>query len=178
MDPRSSRDTGGGRAVGIVPSPLGRLGLVAADTGLVELRFLGAEETSPPLEAGGPESAAILRQTERQLADYFSRRARVFDVPLAPVGSEFQKAVWRALGAVPYGVTISYRELARRVGKAGAVRAVGAANGANPVAIIIPCHRVIGADGSLVGYGGGLERKRKLLALEGVYPRDLAGWVI
>ena len=113
---------------------------------------------------------AILAQAEGQLTDYFAGRLREFDLPLALVGTEFQLAVWRELRRVPYGETTDYGELARRLGRPRAVRAVGAANGANPTPIVVPCHRVIGRDGSLIGYGGGLEAKRRLLALEGHEP--------
>jgi methylated-DNA-[protein]-cysteine S-methyltransferase len=103
----------------------------------------------------------------KQLAEYFSGKRTVFALDLAPRGTPFQLAVWNALLEIPYGDTISYAELARRIGKPSAVRAVGAANGANPIPIIIPCHRVIGSNGTLTGYGGGIERKQWLLALEG-----------
>jgi methylated-DNA-[protein]-cysteine S-methyltransferase len=101
-----------------------------------------------------------------QLAEYFAGRRRDFDLPLAPAGTPFQQRVWQALRAIPYGRTESYGALAARLGQPGAGRAVGLANGQNPIAIVIPCHRVIGAGGALTGYGGGLERKRWLLALE------------
>jgi methylated-DNA-[protein]-cysteine S-methyltransferase len=109
----------------------------------------------------------MLRVAADQLAAYFAGERTDFDLPLSPSGTPFQLSVWRALLSIPYGETISYRELARRIGNAKAVRAVGAANGRNPIPIIVPCHRVIGADGSLTGYGGGLPRKRLLLELEG-----------
>jgi methylated-DNA-[protein]-cysteine S-methyltransferase len=102
-----------------------------------------------------------------ELDEYFAGTRTEFDVPLAFEGSEFQVQVWHALGEIPYGTTTSYGALAEQLGKPGAARAVGLANGQNPIAVIVPCHRVIGADGSLTGYGGGLERKRFLLALEG-----------
>ncbi|MGH8218707.1 MAG: methylated-DNA--[protein]-cysteine S-methyltransferase [Steroidobacteraceae bacterium] len=101
-----------------------------------------------------------------QLEEYFAGQRQSFDLPLAPEGTDFQRTVWQALTRIPYGETISYGELARRIGKPQASRAVGLANGANPLPIVIPCHRVIGADGSLTGFGGGLDIKRKLLALE------------
>ena len=102
-----------------------------------------------------------------QLGEYFSGQRKTFDYPLAPKGTEFQLAVWNALLAIPYGATVTYAELAQRIGKPSAVRAVGAANGANPIPVIIPCHRVIGSNGTLTGYGGGIERKQWLLAHEG-----------
>jgi methylated-DNA-[protein]-cysteine S-methyltransferase len=107
----------------------------------------------------------------RQLTEYFDGRRRCFDVPLALVGNAFELRVWDALCEIPYGETVSYGEIARRIGQPDASRAVGLANGRNPIAVIVPCHRVIGANGTLIGYGGGLERKRLLLDLEaGVLP--------
>ena len=103
---------------------------------------------------------------KRQLEEYFAGERTTFDVPLAPEGAPFEREVWRALEEIPYGETVSYGEIARRVGQPTAARAVGTANGRNPIAVIVPCHRVIGANGSLTGYGGGLERKRLLLELE------------
>lgn len=113
-----------------------------------------------------PDTTGVLAPVERELGAYFEGRLREFRVPVAPLGTAFQQSVWRGLRDIPYGETISYGELARRVGDPRAVRAVGAANGANPIAIIVPCHRVIGANGSLVGFGGGLPIKRALLDLE------------
>ena len=106
------------------------------------------------------------KEVKRQLRDYFAGRARMFSLRLAPQGTPFQRRVWAALQKIPFGQTASYGELAKRIGHPGAARAVGAANGQNPIAIIIPCHRVIGADGTLTGFGGGLQRKRTLLELE------------
>ena len=124
------------------------------------------------LNPGGPaacpcdEDHPVVRDTLRQLAEYFAGDRMAFDLPLAPKGTEFQRAVWKALVGIPYGETCSYREIARAIGRPAAVRAVGAANGSNPIAIVVPCHRVIGASGKLVGYGGGLPMKRMLLDLE------------
>jgi methylated-DNA-[protein]-cysteine S-methyltransferase len=112
------------------------------------------------------ESAAPFADVRAQLEEYFAGERTTFDVPLAPEGAPFEREVWRALEEIPYGETVSYGEIARRVDQPGAARAVGTANGRNPIAVIVPCHRVIGADGSLTGYGGGLERKRLLLELE------------
>ncbi len=117
--------------------------------------------------ASDPSPAIRNAQLETQLREYFSGKRKTFDFPLAPKGTEFQLAVWNALLEIPYGDTVTYAELARRIGKPSAVRAVGAANGANPIPVIIPCHRVIGSNGTLTGYGGGIERKQWLLALEG-----------
>ena len=108
----------------------------------------------------------VLIETERQLTEYFSGARTDFDLPLEPHGSEFQKKVWRALTEIPFGKTSSYLDLAKAVASAKAVRAVGAANGKNPLSIIVPCHRVIGANGSLTGFAGGVEAKAKLLGLE------------
>lgn len=108
----------------------------------------------------------IIRITIKQMEEYLGGERKVFDIPLLLVGSEFQKTVWKALMEVPYGKTASYIELARTIGNEKAVRAVAAANGANAIAVIIPCHRIIGSDGKLVGYGGGLDVKRRLLKLE------------
>ena len=105
---------------------------------------------------------------QRQLREYLVGRRRVFELPLDPRGSDFQREVWRAVESIPYGATATYSEIANRIGKPSAVRAVGAANGANPIPLVIPCHRVLGSDGSLTGYGGGLPLKEWLLALEGI----------
>ncbi len=110
--------------------------------------------------------APVIEQAKRQLADYFAGSRRHFELPLLMVGSDFQRSVWHALGEVPYGAKASYLALATRMGRPEAVRAVAAANGANALAIIVPCHRIIGSDGELTGYAGGLEAKRQLLALE------------
>lgn len=112
----------------------------------------------------------MLRATREQLIEYFAGTRRTFDLPLRPQGTAFQMDVWRALAAIPYGETWSYRDLARAIDKPDAVRAVGAANGRNPLPIVLPCHRVIGADGSLTGFGGGLPTKEALLRLEGALP--------
>jgi methylated-DNA-[protein]-cysteine S-methyltransferase len=151
------------RAEKIIDSPVGPLYLAATDEGLTHVLFITEEREA---SAGSGESARIIRKTERQLSEYFARKRREFDIPLAPSGTEFQLATWRALRAIPFGETISYGELARRMNRPNAVRAVGAANGANPISIIVPCHRVIGADGTLTGYGGGLRIKKRLLELE------------
>jgi len=109
---------------------------------------------------------AALARAARQLREYLAGERRDFDLELEPAGTPFQREVWEVLKTIPYGETISYGELARRVGRPGAARAAGLANGRNPISIVVPCHRVVGADGTLTGYGGGLERKRELLALE------------
>lgn len=114
------------------------------------------------------EDASRTRELVRQLEQYFAGRRREFELVLAPRGTDFQLAVWRALSGIPFGETRSYSEIARAIDKPDAVRAVGAANGANPIPIIVPCHRVIGANGSLTGFGGGLDAKETLLRLEGI----------
>lgn len=152
----------------VIDTPVGPLRLAADDAGLHEIRFCDPDAAPPSPAAGnGSGGEEVLAETVRQLRAYFAGERRSFDLPLTPTGSEFQLAVWRGLRDIPYGRTESYGELARRIGRPKAIRAVGAANGANPLPIVVPCHRVIGADGSLTGYGGGLERKRTLLALEG-----------
>lgn len=117
-------------------------------------------------EAYAEGDSAVLTVLRQQLAAYFERRRRVFDVPLRLVGTDFQRSVWRALQDIPYGTTVSYQELADTLGKPGAVRAVASANGANALSIVVPCHRVIAGDGQLAGYAGGLTAKRQLLQLE------------
>jgi methylated-DNA-[protein]-cysteine S-methyltransferase len=146
-------------------SPVGELLLVG--DGEV-LRGLHMQDGRRPIAIGAAWEAddAPFAAAREQLDEYFGGDRREFDLPLAPLGSEFQRCVWDGLLEIPYGETISYGELARRIGRPDRARAVGAANGANPIAIILPCHRVIGADGSLVGFGGGLETKRRLLELE------------
>jgi methylated-DNA-[protein]-cysteine S-methyltransferase len=142
----------------LLDSPIGPLtAFVDAAGRLEELRF-GTFEVEPNSRA----EPVLL-----ELREYFAGRRKTFEVELAPKGTPFQLAVWDALTKIGYGETITYAELARRIGKPSAVRAVGAANGANPIPVIVPCHRVIGSNGTLTGYGGGIERKQFLLALEG-----------
>jgi methylated-DNA-[protein]-cysteine S-methyltransferase len=149
------------------PSPLGDLQLIAGDDG----RLLGLYLPNPrhgPAPAAHTEGDGPFATVREQLDAYFAGELETFDLPLAPAGTAFQLRVWDQLKRIPFGETISYRELAERLGDPRAVRAVGLANGRNPISIVVPCHRVIGADGSLVGYGGGLERKRWLLEHEAV----------
>jgi methylated-DNA-[protein]-cysteine S-methyltransferase len=150
-----------------IDSPMGRLRLTATNAGLTGVHFED-ERYAPPLEPAWIRAPALplLREASIQLAEYFAGRRRAFDLPLAPAGTPFQRAVWGAIATVRPGETISYAELARRAGRPRSVRAAGGATGRNPLAIVIPCHRIVGADGSLTGYGGGLARKRALLALE------------
>jgi methylated-DNA-[protein]-cysteine S-methyltransferase len=143
-------------------TPLGHLTLVGSQAGLREVRW-GDEADGI---RGGGSGSGLLGEAERQLRAYFAGELWCFDLPLDLVGTAFQLAAWNALADIPYGTTISYGEQARRLGRPHAARAVGAANGRNPLAVVLPCHRLIGADGSLVGYGGGVARKRILLEHE------------
>jgi methylated-DNA-[protein]-cysteine S-methyltransferase len=148
-----------------IESPVGPLLLVADDAGLRQILFVNGRHHARP-EASWKEDAAPLKDTVSQLRAYFAGEREEFDLPLAPDGTAFQQDVWRRLCEIPYGETISYGELARRIGNPQASRAVGLANGSNPIPIVIPCHRVIGSNGKLTGYGGGLPIKEKLLGLE------------
>ena len=148
-----------------IDSPIGTVLLVGDGFHLTHVHFQSGPEPMRPEDAW-VASRKPFETAITQLQEYFARRRREFDLPLAPAGTDFQRRVWRALTAIPYGDTISYSELARRVGNARACRAVGLANGANPLPIIVPCHRVIGSNGALTGFGGGLPIKRALLALE------------
>jgi methylated-DNA-[protein]-cysteine S-methyltransferase len=153
-----------------IESPIGPLTLIASHDGLCGVRFPNdplRPETDGPVDPDHP----VLVEAARQLAEYFAGERQEFDLPLRPAGTEFQLAAWRALTRIPYGRTVSYGEQARRLGLAGKARAIGAANGRNPLPIVVPCHRVIGADGRLVGFGGGLEVKAWLLDHE----RRIAG---
>ena len=149
-----------------IDSPVGRLRLVADAQGLRGVWFAGGRHARVDVPANWQRSSARLTEPRRQLGDYFAGKRQHFDLALHPIGTPFQLAVWRELQRIPYGITISYGELARRIGKPAAMRAVGAANGRNPLSIVVPCHRVIGANGKLVGFGGGLPTKQHLLALE------------
>jgi methylated-DNA-[protein]-cysteine S-methyltransferase len=147
-------------------SPIGVLALVADEAALCGLHFENDAHGGAlaDLRLG---TNAIIGATRGQLDAYFAGRRETFDLPLAPDGTDFQRRVWRALATIPFGETRSYGEIAAAIGAPRASRAVGAANGRNPIAVVVPCHRVIGADGSLTGFGGGMDRKRFLLALEG-----------
>ena len=155
-------------------SPLGPMFATAEEDGITHIEFVGAKY-APDARADWVEDpeAPDLAACGTQLAEYFAGKRTEFDLPLAPQGSEFQQRVWREIARVPYGVTISYAELANRAGAPGQARAAGAATGRNPVSLAIPCHRIVGSNGSLTGYAGGLERKRELLELEGVLQRSL-----
>jgi methylated-DNA-[protein]-cysteine S-methyltransferase len=149
-----------------VDSPVGTL-LVAGDDGAIRRIEFPHDGKPAPTEPGWHESnAGLLQEAADQLSEYFSGFRTVFTIPLAPEGTEFQRTVWRHLQDIPYGRTISYGELAKWLGNPKASRAVGAANGCNPIPIMIPCHRVIGANGKLTGFGGGLPIKKALLSIE------------
>ena len=146
-------------------SPIGELLLIADDKALCGL-YMDLERGWLPRVEIGPRDDGALPEARRQLDEYFAGTRQVFDIAIRLHGTEFQRQVWDALLEIPYGETRSYGEQARRIGLPDAPRAVGAANGQNPVSIVVPCHRVIGANGALTGYGGGIERKRWLLAHE------------
>jgi len=153
----------------VVDSPVGRLTLVATDEGLAGILWANDRpgRVQLPIEAED-RSHPVLLETARQLEQYFAGRRQAFALPLDLAGTAFQRRVWGALLTIPFGETRSYREIARQIGKPAAVRAVGAANGRNPLSIVAPCHRVIGSSGTLTGFAGGLATKAHLLALEGV----------
>ena len=151
-------------------SPIGRLLLCTDGVALTGL-YMDTSSDRPNATDSGVEDAhsGPLREAIRQLGEYFAGRRREFDLPLGMNGTTFQRRVWNTLLEIPYGATWSYGQLAKRIDNPNASRAVGLANGSNPISIVVPCHRVIGADGSLTGYGGGVERKRWLLAHEGLH---------
>jgi methylated-DNA-[protein]-cysteine S-methyltransferase len=149
-----------------IDSPIGALLLAGNEQALLQVHFQSGPHRLRP-QAQWRHGGAALRAAVAQLEEYFAGRRRSFDLALRPAGTLFQQKVWRELQRIPYGETISYGELARRVGLPGGARAVGLANGSNPIPIIVPCHRVIGSDGSLTGFGGGLPIKHALLSLEG-----------
>jgi methylated-DNA-[protein]-cysteine S-methyltransferase len=146
----------------IFDSPIGELLLVGKRGRLQAVQYPGGHRVG----AGWVEDAELFAEAIDQLGEYFAGERREFDLELEPRGTDFDRAVWAQLMEIPYGATTSYGEVARAIGRPDRARAVGAANGRNPLPIVVPCHRVIGADGSLVGYGGGLELKRRLLELE------------
>jgi methylated-DNA-[protein]-cysteine S-methyltransferase len=150
-------------------SPVGPLRLVSNGTALTAVTFVDAS-VSPPARVSDD---GLITEARRQLSSYFGGELTEFDLPVAPAGTPFQLRVWEQLQRIPFGATASYGDIAARLGMpAGASRAVGLANGANPIAIIVPCHRVIGSDGTLIGYAGGLPRKRFLLGLEAPTVQD------
>ncbi|MEV6231051.1 methylated-DNA--[protein]-cysteine S-methyltransferase [Saccharopolyspora shandongensis] len=149
----------------VIDSPVGQLTLVAIDGALTGL-YMEDQRHRPPEETFGEPDATPFGPVIEQLAEYFAGKRSEFDLAMAPSGTPFQRTVWTALCEIPYGETISYGELAERIGKPSASRAVGLANGKNPIGIIVPCHRVVGSNGDLTGYGGGLGRKQHLLDFE------------
>ena len=152
----------------LMDSPVGRLTVVGSNDGLAAILWENDRPGRVRLDIVSEDSAhPVLIETERQLREYFSGQRKEFDLPLAPAGTAFQRKVWGALLKIPFGETRSYAEIAREIGHPAAARAVGAANGRNPLSIVAPCHRVIGSTGSLTGFAGGLETKAHLLALEG-----------
>jgi methylated-DNA-[protein]-cysteine S-methyltransferase len=161
------RDTAKTYVFRSMASPVGRLTLVASDAGLAAVLWENDSPKRVPLAIAGEDARhPVLREAERQLKEYFAGKRTAFDLPLDFHGTEFQKRVWKALLKIPFGETRSYGQIARTLGKPSAMRAVGAANGRNPISIIAPCHRVIGKDGKLTGFAGGLKAKAHLLALE------------
>lgn len=158
-----------------VDSPVGLLLIAADEAGLRHIEFVRPRH---PIRMHGDWQQAdsdVLQATEAQLVEYFDGGRREFELPLAPQGTPFQLQVWEELARIPFGATISYAQLAQRVGNPAGTRAVGAANGRNPLPILLPCHRVIGADGTMTGFGGGVPTKEFLLRLEGALPAGQGG---
>ncbi len=150
----------------MIDSPIGPLLLTADDGGLTRLYMEVRAHGPDDVELDWRRDDGAFTEARRQLDEYFAGERTEFDLPLNPSGTPFQLTVWEALTTIPYGEVRSYREIAEQIGRPGAARAVGLANGRNPISIVVPCHRVIGASGALTGYGGGLERKQHLLELE------------
>ena len=150
----------------LMESPLGTLTLVNTD-GVLSGIYMPEHKRGPKPEALGTRAHSGFEQTVSELQEYFGKSRTEFTLPLAPQGTDFQRRVWQALRNIPYGETRTYAQLADAIGNRAAIRAVGLANGRNPISIVVPCHRVIGSDGSLTGYAGGLDRKKLLLELEG-----------
>ena len=156
-------------------SPIGRIIAVAADDAITDIDFVDAKYVARlPADSVEDPRHPVLRECVRELAEYFAGQRRLFELPLAPRGTDFQQRIWKGIARVPWGKTITYAELAESARAPGSARAAGAATGRNPIGIVVPCHRIVGADGSLTGYAGGLERKTKLLELEGVLQPSLA----
>lgn len=147
-------------------TPQGTMLATATDNGLAGVYFKGQKHFPKQRDWRRDARHPVLRQAKRELAEYFAGRRKRFDVALDPQGSVFQRSIWKAISKVGFGRTLTYGELAQRAGHPGSARAAGAATGRNPLSIIVPCHRIMGADGSLTGYAGGLSRKRALLELE------------
>lgn len=157
-----------------IDSPVGPLLVAAVDDGVCAIEFHAPRHAVPRGRDWREGDHTLIAMARQQLGEYFDRQRKVFDLPLAPRGTSFQLEVWHALATIPYGQTISYAQLASRIGRTAATRAVGAANGRNPLPIVLPCHRVIGSNGSLTGFGGGLPTKQFLLELEGALPASPA----
>lgn len=150
-----------------IGTPVGRLGITASDKAVTRIFFAhGCGADIDRMEAPAVENTPLLRQAATELAEYFAGRRREFSFPLAPAGTPFQQAVWNALRTIPYGESRTYGQIAALIGRSNACRAVGMANNRNPIAIVIPCHRIVGSGGKLVGYAGGLDTKAYLLGLE------------
>lgn len=164
MNPKRESKTMSAVQYQLVPSPVGELLITASGAAVTSIHFPKGEPHE--IDASWERGGAVLDQAQQQLEEYFRGERTEFELPLEPEGTEFQKQVWVQLQRIPYGETISYGELARRLGNPNASRAVGAANGRNPISIVIPCHRVIGSNGALTGFGGGLRVKEQLLDLE------------
>jgi methylated-DNA-[protein]-cysteine S-methyltransferase len=149
-----------------ISSPVGTLHLLASDRGLREINLRPGADSVTVTEMTSAAQSSVLDEAERQLAEYFGHRRVEFDIPLDPLGTEFQLKAWRVLTTIPYGTTISYADQARALGDVRKARAVGGANGRNPIPIVVPCHRVIGSNGSLTGFALGMDLKRSLLDFE------------
>jgi methylated-DNA-[protein]-cysteine S-methyltransferase len=159
-------------------SPVGRLTLIGSDKGLAAILWENDNPDRVRAKAEAENDAhPVLVETARQLNEYFEGKRNTFSVVLDPIGTDFQKSVWEALLTIPFGETRSYTQIANQLGNPNAVRAVGAANGRNPISIIVPCHRVIGASGGLTGFAGGLQAKATLLSLEGMQTQIEIPWV-
>ncbi len=156
----------------LLDTPIGPLRLLSTGSHLAAIEFAHQQSDTQDETC---KTDKVLERSARQLQEYFAGRRKTFDLPLAPRGTDFQRTVWNALAAIPWGAVCSYADIARAIDKPKAVRAVGAANGRNPLPIVVPCHRVIGSDGSLTGFAGGLDMKRKLLELEGSLEDRQAG---
>ena len=168
MSRSADRGTGKRYVYKLMRSPVGTLTLVATDDGLAGILWESDRPSPVRLNIDTEDNShPVLVETERQLTEYFAGRRKEFTLKLDVAGTPFQRKVWNALLTIPFGETRSYGEIARQIGSPDAVRAVGAANGRNPVSIVTPCHRVIGSTGKLTGFGGGLDAKARLLALEG-----------
>jgi methylated-DNA-[protein]-cysteine S-methyltransferase len=154
-------------AYDLFESPQGTMILTATPKGLAGVYFKGQKHFPKQREWQRDRGHRVLRQAKQELAEYFAGKRKRFGVALDPQGTPFQRSVWKSIARIDFGRTMSYAELAQRAGHPGSARAAGAATGRNPLSIIVPCHRIVGADGSLTGYAGGLKRKRALLALEG-----------